>query len=96
MKMKKLTAVITACAVVFSVSGLFAFATSGRIDPAIIAETSRVAVDIEREGIVLLKNDDSVLPLNNKKINIFGVGSAFPYIGGTGSGLTTSDNPVYL
>lgn len=96
MKIKKLVAVITACAVICGISGLFALATSGRIDPAIIAETSRVAVDIEREGIVLLKNDDKVLPLNNKKINIFGVGSAFPYIGGTGSGLTTSDNPVYL
>lgn len=71
-------------------------AASGKIDPAIIAETSKTAIKIAEEGSVLLKNEDNVLPLEGKKLNIFGVGSAFPYIGGTGSGCTTSDNPVYL
>lgn len=70
------------------------FAYSGRIDPAIIAETSQVAIDIEAEGIVLLKNEDNVLPLAGKKLNVFGVGSVCPFFGGAGSGCITSQNPV--
>ena len=95
-KIKSIFAVIIIAAVLCSVNSGISNAFSGNIDPDIIAETSRVAVDIEREGIVLLKNDNNILPLNGKKLNVFGVGSAFPYIGGTGSGCTTSDNPVYL
>lgn len=93
---KSALAVIMALAMLCGALAVSAYATSGNIDPAIIAKTSRVAVDIEREGIVLLKNDGKALPLKNEKLNIFGVGSAFPYIGGTGSGCTTSDNPVYF
>ena len=99
-KMKKFfksaAAILMAAVMLCGTVSIIANATSGNIDPAIIADTSRVAVDIEREGIVLLKNEDGTLPLKGKKLNIFGVGSAFPYIGGTGSGCTTSDNPVYL
>ncbi|MBR6785039.1 MAG: glycoside hydrolase family 3 C-terminal domain-containing protein [Clostridia bacterium] len=71
-----------------------ATATSGDIDPAIIAETKQIAIDIEGEGIVLLKNEDNVLPLEGKKLNIFGAGSVCPFFGGAGSGCVTSDNPV--
>lgn len=71
-----------------------AFAYSGRIDPDIIAETSKVAMEIEAEGIVLLKNEDNVLPLDGKKLNVFGVGSVCPFFGGAGSGCITSENPV--
>ncbi len=94
-KTKSLLSVLLAVLIAFGAAAA-AFATSGNIDPAIIADTSRIAVEAEREGIVLLKNEGNVLPLAGKKLNIFGVGSAFPYIGGTGSGCTTSDNPVYL
>ena len=59
-----------------------AFAYSGRIDPDIIAETSKTALKIEAEGIVLLKNEDNVLPLDGKKLNVFGVGSVCPFFGG--------------
>ncbi len=42
---------------------------------------------ISDEGIVLLKNENSVLPLNeNTKVNVFGWASAYPVYGGTGSG----------
>ena len=78
------------------IMGNFAFATSGDIDPAIIAETKEVAVQIESEGIVLLKNEDNFLPLENKKVNIFGAGSVCPFFGGAGSGAITTDDPVSL
>ncbi len=94
--MKKAIALLLTLILFCGAIGISAYATSGNIDMNIIAETSKVAVNIEREGVVLLKNEDNALPLNNAKLNIFGVGSAFPYIGGTGSGCTTSDNPVYL
>ncbi|MBR2953395.1 MAG: glycoside hydrolase family 3 protein [Clostridia bacterium] len=71
-----------------------AFAYSGRIDPDIIAETSKTALKIEAEGIVLLKNEDNILPLDGKKLNVFGVGSVCPFFGGAGSGCITSENPV--
>ena len=73
-----------------------AVATSGDIDPEIIAETKQTAVQIESEGIVLLKNEDNFLPLNNKKVNIFGAGSVCPFFGGAGSGAITTDDPVTL
>ncbi len=69
-------------------------AYSGRIDLDIIAETSKTAMKIEDEGIVLLKNEDNILPLNDKKLNIFGVGSVCPFFGGAGSGCITSENPI--
>ncbi len=72
------------------------FATSGDVDPAIIAETRKIAEQIESEGIVLLKNEDNFLPLKDKKVNIFGAGSVCPFFGGAGSGAITTDDPVTL
>lgn len=69
-------------------------AYSGRIDRDIIAQTSMVARDIEAESIVLLKNENNFLPLNGKKLNVFGVGSVCPFFGGAGSGCILSENPV--
>ncbi|RSX57231.1 glycoside hydrolase family 3 protein [Bifidobacterium samirii] len=51
-----------------------------------IAKTNDLAVDIEREGITLLKNDDANLPLKAGKLNVFGWASTNPIYGGTGSG----------
>ena len=57
--------------IVFSILfGNVAFATSGDVDPEIIAETRETAIQIESEGIVLLKNEDNFLPLENKRVNI--------------------------
>ncbi|MBR4766771.1 MAG: glycoside hydrolase family 3 protein, partial [Clostridia bacterium] len=95
-KFIKTFSAILALIVSLSAASLFSSAASGNINPDIIAKTSRVAVEIEEEGVVLLKNEDNLLPIGDNGLNIFGVGSAFPFIGGTGSGCTTSDNPVYL
>ena len=73
-----------------------AFATSGDVDPEIIAETKETAIQIESEGIVLLKNEDNFLPLSGKKLNVFGAGSVCPFFGGAGSGAITTDDPVTL
>ncbi len=52
-----------------------------------IAKTNQLAVDIESEGITLLKNDDATLPLSDTgNINVFGWASVSPIYGGTGSG----------
>ena len=83
--------------IVFSILfGNVAFATSGDVDPEIIAETRETAIQIESEGIVLLKNEDNFLPLENKRVNIFGAGSVCPFFGGAGSGAITTDDPVTL
>ncbi len=90
---------LTIISIIMAVTILFTctisvFAYSGRIDPDIIAETSKTALKIEGEGIVLLKNEENILPLDGKKLNVFGVGSVCPFFGGAGSGCITSENPV--
>lgn len=47
---------------------------------------SALAEQIAEEGIVLMKNDNGILPLKDKNVNVFGWASAFPVYGGTGSG----------
>lgn len=78
----KLLSLAMAAVILLSVALPTVSATSGNIDPDIIAETSQTAVELESEGIVLLKNEDNVLPLEGKKINIFGAGSVCPFLGG--------------
>jgi beta-glucosidase len=55
---------------------------------AVTAASTQLCEDIEAEGIVLLKNDNNVLPLSPDKlrVNIFGWSSVSPVYGGTGSG----------
>lgn len=48
-----------------------------------LKDLSRIAAT---EGIVLLKNDQQVLPLQNVKINVFGRIQTNYYKSGTGSG----------
>ncbi|WP_018142895.1 glycoside hydrolase family 3 C-terminal domain-containing protein [Alloscardovia criceti] len=59
---------------------------TGTLSEQTIAQTKTLAADIEREGIVLLKNDSNLLPLSAKKANVFGWASTSPIYGGTGSG----------
>ena len=92
-KMKKLLAVLLVAIMVFSTLPQ-AFAVSGNIDPEIIKETSKTAVEIESEGIVLLKNEGNMLPLDGKKLNVFGAGSVCPFIGSSSSGGVVSEDPV--
>ena len=46
----------------------------------------KIAYKAACEGIVLLKNDNNVLPLNTGKIALFGAGASRTVKGGTGSG----------
>lgn len=57
-------------------------------------QAEQLAVDIENEGIVLLKNDDSTLPLSSNKVNVFGWASSNPVYGGTGSGSMNDSYPT--
>ena len=85
-KFKKLTAIILVFTILMPCLVIPAFAVSGNIPDDVVAMSSQIAVEIEQEGIVLLKNEDNSLPLAGKKVNIFGAASVVPLLGGAGSG----------
>ncbi|MDD7636665.1 MAG: glycoside hydrolase family 3 C-terminal domain-containing protein, partial [Clostridiales bacterium] len=59
----------------------------GSISDETSEEAMDLCTDIAEEGIVLLKNEGSTLPLaGNTKLNVFGWSSTNPVYGGTGSG----------
>ena len=62
------------------------------------AQASReVVTQIAEEGIVLVKNDDNLLPLSDTgNINVFGWASTDPIYGGTGSGSGDASKNVTL
>ena len=67
-------------------------ASTGDIDAAIVAESLQVAKQVEAEGIVLLKNEDGVLPLAAEQaVSVFGSAAIDPYYGSSGSGSIKSD-----
>ena len=78
------------------------FASGGMIisgETSISSETTEksmeIAKQIEAEGIVLLENEDDVLPLKNKKVNVFGASScALAFAGAAGSGAVRADKAV--
>ena len=45
-----------------------------------------VANDVMTEGTVLLRNENNVLPLQSKKVSVFGASAASPVYGGGGAG----------
>lgn len=60
---------------------------SGQVSEATTEEAKGVAENIAEEGFVMLKNDDSLLPLSNTtNINLFGWASENPAYAGGGSG----------
>lgn len=59
-----------------------------------VDKANKLAEDVENEAITLLKNDDSTLPLKDKKVNVFGWGSTNPVYGGTGSGSMSKQYPT--
>ena len=72
-------------------------AASGTVDPEAWEGSRVVAKQIEAEGIVLLENKDSALPLEaDAKVNVFGTGSLDPFLGGGGSGAIRVDDPENL
>ncbi len=63
------------------------FKTEFTSDEDLYEASSAVAKQVEAEGLVLLKNEDDVMPLgDNKKISIFSASSVDFVYGGTGSG----------
>ncbi len=59
------------------------------------AKSVEIARQIEDEGIVLLENEDNVLPLKNKKVNVFGAAScSIAFAGAAGSGAVRSSDAV--
>lgn len=59
---------------------------SGSISEETSAEATELVEDIADEGIVLLKNEGSTLPMTAGNLNVFGWASTNPVYGGTGSG----------
>ena len=60
---------------------------NGTISEETSAEATDLVEQIADEGIVLLKNEDNILPLaDSNKLNVFGWASTNPCYGGTGSG----------
>ncbi len=56
--------------------------------------SKKTAEQVEAEGLVLLKNNEDILPLKGKKVNVFGTASANPFYGGGGSAAIKGDNAV--
>ncbi|MBQ1491558.1 MAG: glycoside hydrolase family 3 C-terminal domain-containing protein, partial [Blautia sp.] len=55
------------------------------------------AYNIAAEGTVLLKNDEGALPLEKgMKLNVFGLTQVQTFLGGSGSGSGSIENPVFL
>ena len=76
-------------------TGISAFAASDLISEETFAKSVEIAERIESEGIVLLKNEDNVLPLETKKVNVFGAAScAIAFAGAAGSGAVRSSDAV--
>lgn len=95
-KIKKLIAIVISFIFIISCFIVPAFAVSGNIPADVVAMSSQVAVEIEQEAIVLLKNEENSLPLAGKKVNVFGAASVVPLLGGAGSGAITTHDPVYF
>lgn len=69
--------------------------STGDIDDSVVADSLVVAKQVEAEGIVLLKNEDEVLPLAKEKgVNVFGSTAIDPYYGSSGSGSIKSDTLI--
>ncbi len=69
-------------------SSILSLATDdGSISEETAAEAMELVEEIAAEGIVLLKNEDNILPLSDTTtLNVFGWASTNPCYGGTGSG----------
>lgn len=63
-----------------------------------VANSREIVKQIGEEGIVLVKNDDNLLPLSSdvKNLNVFGWASIDPIYGGTGSGGSSVENNVSI
>ncbi len=95
-KTKKFLALLLTLIIIGSEAMLGVAAVSGNISEDIVKMSSQIAVEIEQEGIVLLKNESNTLPITGKKVNVFGAASVTPFLGGASSGALTTEDPVYF
>lgn len=71
------------------------FAASDLISSETTAKSVEIAKRIESEGIVLLENEDDILPLKSKKVNVFGAAScSIAFAGAAGSGAVRSADAI--
>ncbi|MFC0265697.1 glycoside hydrolase family 3 N-terminal domain-containing protein [Alloscardovia macacae] len=68
---------------------------SGTLSAASKARAEKLATEIQNEGVTLLENNDSSLPLaDGSAVNVFGWASSNPIYGGTGSGSMNTKYPT--
>ena len=90
--MKTLTALLlTACLLMALTMQVFA---ADGISNEQVKAAAKIARQMEDEGLVLLKNQGSFLPLKNKKVNVFGIASCDLLLSGGGSGSVVTDEAV--
>ena len=65
-----------------------------KIDEATTAEATQLVAEVAEEGIVLLEDEDNILPVTGGKLNVFGWASTNPCYGGTGSGALNAAYPT--
>lgn len=63
---------------------------------ALIAAHKDLGERVFEEGSVLLKNNNQALPLSNKKVTLFGMGSQYPFLGGVMGSTVTGEDQVNL
>lgn len=70
--------------------------STGEVSEETAAVSEAVIREIGEEGMVLLKNSDNLLPLDDQteKLNVFGWASIAPIFGGTGSGAADTSDSV--
>lgn len=91
----KLISIVVVTIIIVSSVACVAFAVVD--DEQITVEAMQLAETVEAEGIVLLKNENNFLPLESRKLNIFGIGTGdFLLSAAGGSGSASSDSAVDL
>ncbi|MBQ2903846.1 MAG: glycoside hydrolase family 3 C-terminal domain-containing protein [Clostridia bacterium] len=92
--LRRIISAILAVVICFSAS-VSVFAASDLISETTTQKSVEIAKKIESEGIVLLENEDDILPLKNKKVNVFGAAScSIAFAGAAGSGAVRSSDAI--
>ncbi len=92
--LRRIISVILAV-IIFASASVSVFAASDLISESTTQKSVEIAKKIESEGIVLLENEDDILPLKNKKVNVFGAAScSIAFAGAAGSGAVRSSDAI--
>ena len=93
-RIKQLVALTLALIIALS-TVVCCFAADSLISADTTAQAKEMAKQIQAEGTVLLKNEDNVLPLTDKKVNVFGAAScSLAFAGAAGSGAVRASEAV--